>query len=161
MRMQNLQPIFSFEGAYYIQRIVFVGQLCDFMADGAACDVIDVFTLFRSVISLLSAFFERPVKAGSEAGGTNQARRIFDERIVMQNSQQLRFYVGYAVERIKQQSTRSLIQRERHGVHGEIAATQILLNTGGSYDRRLADLFIGFGVSHSNFCTHVSWQNEK
>ena len=58
----------------------------DFVADRAAQNVIDVLAFFGGIVAGLGALFERPVEAGGEARGADQARRIFEERIVVQNA---------------------------------------------------------------------------
>ena len=42
----------------------------------------------------------------------------------------LSFEIGDAVERIEQQTAGSFVQRERHGVDGEVATAQVLVNRG-------------------------------
>ncbi len=117
-----------------------MGQRGDFVPDGRLQNVVDVVAFFGRVVAGLGAFFDRPMKARGKARGADQPRRIFQKRIVVQNADQLGFNIGDAVERIEQQSARTFIQRQRHGVDGEIAAAQIFVNGRWGDDRRLARL---------------------
>ena len=66
MLVQNLQPAFFFQHLDDVQRIVFVGQLLDLVADGFVADVLDVIVFFGRLVTGLGAFLERPVKARSK-----------------------------------------------------------------------------------------------
>ena len=161
MRMQHLQPVFFLERLHHIQRIIFMRQLRNLMSYRAARDVLDVVAFFRRVVAQLRALLQRPVKARRKSGSANQPRRILHERIVMQNPQQLRLNIRHAVERIKQQPTRPLIQRQRHRVHREVAPPQIVLNAGRRNHRSLAHLFVVLGVRHANLGAHIPRQHQK
>ena len=61
--------------------------------------------------------------------------RIFEEAVVAHQSQDPRFKVGDAVERVHEQTIGALIERERHGVGGEVAAAQVVENASRVIDR--------------------------
>ena len=98
--MQHFQPVFFFQHAQDVKRIVFVGQLLDLVSDCPIGDVFDVVVLSRRIESLLCSFFERPVKTGSKAGGTDESRWIFDKSVIVQNAKQLGFNIRCAIERV-------------------------------------------------------------
>ncbi len=141
-----------------MQRIVFVGQLLNFVADGFVGDVLDVVVFLGGLEAGLGAFLQRPVKARREAAGPDQPRGIFDKRVVMQDAEQLGFDIGSAVERIHQQAARARIQRQGHGVDGEIPAAQVFDEGGGRNYRRLARLLVVLDARHADFGAHVAGQ---
>src|SRR5215472_13647530 len=131
------------------------------MTDRRTQYVIDVLPLLGRVVAGLRAFLERPMKAGGEAGSPNEPRRILEERVVVQNANELGFNVGDAIERIEQEPTRSLVEREGHRVDGEVAAAQVLMNGGRHHYRRLARFFEALRARHAHFRAGVSWQREE
>src|ERR1039458_226207 len=161
VRVQDFQELFFLERAHHTQRIVFVRQLPDLVSDRAFRDVLDVLIFSSGVVALLGALLQRPVETSGKAGSPDQTRGILDERIVVQDPQHLGFDIGDAIEGIEQQSARALIQRQRHGIYGEIAAAQIFLNAGGSDDGRLADLLVVFRAGHADFGADVARQYQK
>ena len=79
----------------------------------------------------------------------------------MQNADELGLDVGHTVERIEQQPARSLVQRQRHGVDGEVAPTKVLMNRGRSNDGRFAGFFMMLGPRHGDFGASVAGQGDK
>src|SRR5579859_1127371 len=79
----------------------------------------------------------------------------------MENADGLGFEIGDAIERIEKKSARSLVQRERHGVDGEIAAAQVFVNGRRHDDGRLAGFFEALGARHADFGTGVAGQREE
>src|ERR1700731_2544162 len=126
----------------------------DLVPNRRAQDVVDVLAFTGRVVASLGAFLKRPV----EAGGANHARGIFEERIVMQNADNLGLDVGDAVEGIEEQPAGSFIQRERHGVDGEVAATQVVVNGRGGYQGSLARLLKAFGSRHADLSASIARQ---
>jgi len=72
-----------------LERVVLVSELFDLVAQGALANVLDVVAFLGSVEALLRALFERPSETGSEAGGADEARRIFKEGVILKNSNEL------------------------------------------------------------------------
>src|ERR1700722_13398939 len=138
-----------------------MSQLSDLMADRPLGNVLDVVVLFGRGKALLGAFLKRPVETRGKPGGAYQARGIFHKRIILQYAEHLGFDIGDAVKWIEQKPARTFIQRERHGVHGKVAASQIFLNAGRGYNWRLADLFVVFGVRHADFGAHIAGQQQE
>ena len=93
-----------------------------------------------------------------EAGGTDQPRRVLDESVVVQDAEQFGFDIGRAVEWIHQQSARARIQRQGHGIDGEIPPAQVFNEGGGGNHGRLAGFLIVLGARHADFGAHVSRQ---
>src|ERR1700719_4665326 len=100
--MQHLEPIFFLQCSDYMERIVFVSELSNFVPDRALGDVLDIVVFFGRVKALLGAFFKGPVKACSKAGGANEARWIFDEGVVVQYTKKFGLDVSYPVEGVEQ-----------------------------------------------------------
>ena len=123
--------------------------------------MVDVLAFFGRVVARLRALFERPVEARGKARGANQPRGIFEKRIIVQNADDLGLDVGHAVEGIEQQPARSFIQRERHGVDGEVAAAQVLVNGRGRHNGRLARLFEALGARHADFGAGIARQRDE
>ena len=118
------------------------------MTDRALAHVLDVVVFLRGVVARLGTFFQRVMETGRKPGSADQANRIFEERIVVQNAQDLGFDVGDSVEGIEQQSPRAGIERQRHGVDGEVAAAQVLVDGGRRDGRRLARLVVDLRARH-------------
>ena len=78
----------------------------------------------------------------------------------MQDAQDFGFNVGHAIKGIGQQSARTRIQGERHGVHGEIAAAHVVINRSGGYLRRLAGLIVFFRAGAGHFSANVARQQK-
>ncbi len=79
----------------------------------------------------------------------------------MQNADDLGFEVGDTVERIQQKSAGSFIERKRHGVDGEVAAAQILVNGGRHHDGGLAGFLEALGAGHADFGAGIAGQREE
>ena len=156
VRIQNLEPAFLLQHAHNVQRIVFVGQLLNFVAHGFVGDVLDVIVFLGGLKAGLGAFLERPVKARRKAAGPDQPRGIFDKSVVMQDAENLGFNISSAVERVHQQAARARIQRQGHGIDGEIPAAQVFDERGGRNDRRLARFLVVLDARHADFGANVS-----
>ena len=160
MWIQNLEPLFFFESADNVQRIIFVRQVFDFVPNRPIGDVLDVVVFFSRVVALLGALLECPVEACRKARGSNQPRGIFHESIIVQHTNHLRFKIRRTVKGIHQQAARSRIERESHRVDGEIAPPQIFDDGRRSDDRRLASLLVALGAGHAYLGTHIAGKNE-
>ena len=79
----------------------------------------------------------------------------------MQDPKNFCLDIGDAIKGVEQQAARALIQRQCHGIYGEVAASQIFLNAGGSNSGGLADLLVGFGAGHADFGADVARQHQK
>ena len=73
----------------------------------------------------------------------------------------LGFDVGDAVERIEEKSAGSFIERERHGVDGEVAAAQIFVNGCRHDDGRLAGFLKALGARHADFSAGIAGKGEE
>ena len=158
MRIQYFEPAFFFQHAHHVQRVVFVGQLGNFIAHRFVGDVLDVIVFFGGIKAGLGAFLQRPVKARGEAGGPDQPGGIFDKSVVMQNAEKLGFDISSAVERVHQQAARTRIQRQGHGIDGEIPAAQVFDEGGGRNYRRLAGFLVVLEARHADFGPNVAGQ---
>ncbi len=103
-------------------------DLLDFVANRTIGDIFEIVILFCCVKTRLRTFFQSPVKARHQAQGPQHARRLFQECVVLENAEVLGFEIGNAVERIHQESARARIQRQSHGIDGEIAPAQVLVD---------------------------------
>ena len=54
------------------------------------------------------------------------------------------------------QAARAIVERERHGVDGEVAAAQVFVDGGGRNDWRLAGLFVTLRPGHADFGAGVA-----
>src|SRR5579859_1241723 len=79
----------------------------------------------------------------------------------MQNADDLGFNVGDTIEGIEKQATGSFIERERHGVDGEVAAAQVLVNGGGGDDGGLAGFLELLGTGHADFGAGVTGERDE
>src|SRR5581483_3743168 len=160
MRTENLEPSFFFEQAYYVQGIVFVCELFELVSDSPIGDVFDVVIFFGRVIAGLGSLFHWPVESRRKATCSNQARGVFEEGVIMQDADELGLDVSGAVKRIHQQPARARIQRERHRIHSEITAAQVLDDGGGTNYRRLACLLVLLGSGAADFCANASGKRQ-
>ena len=78
----------------------------------------------------------------------------------MQDAQTLGFDVSHAVERIGQQSARTGVQRERHGIYREIAAAHVVINGAGSYLGGLAGFVVFFRPGAGYLGANVAVQKQ-
>src|SRR3954462_15344841 len=101
------------------------------------------------------------MKAGRKTGGADEARGIFQERIIVEDAYKLSFDIGDAIEGIEEQASRSFIERKSHGVDREIAPPQIFVNGGRHHDGRFASLLEFFGARHADFGARVAGEGEK
>ena len=159
MRMQDLQPAFPLEHSRNVERVIFVRQLFDLVSNRAISDVFDVIIFFRRVVTGLRSLLQRPGESRRKTQRTNQPRRIFNKRIIVQNADQLGFDISRAVERIHQQPARTRIQRQRHRIYREIAAPQVFDEGRRSHNRRLARLLIALGSRAAYLRTHAPRQS--
>ena len=83
-------------------------------------NVADVVALFCGVVTSLCSFFQRPVKTCGETRCADKPRRVFQKRIILQDTDQLRFQVCDTVEWIKKKATGPFIQRKCHRIDGEV-----------------------------------------
>ena len=74
----------------------------------------------------------------------------------MQHAKHFSLDVRDAVERVQQQSAGTGIQRQRHGVDGEVAAAQVFVDGGGSNAGWLARLVVALGASHVQLGANVA-----
>src|ERR1035437_8374749 len=79
----------------------------------------------------------------------------------MQNADDLGLDIGHAVEGIEEEAAGSVVQRERHGVDGEVAAAQVIVDSGGRDYGRLARLFKALGARHADFGAGVARQRNE
>jgi len=87
--VQDAKPSFFFQRLDDQKRVIFVGKLLDLVAQGVVADVLDVIAFLGGVVALLGALFERPGKAGGEAGGADQARGVLEERVILEDADKL------------------------------------------------------------------------
>ena len=79
----------------------------------------------------------------------------------MQHANHFRFDVGHSIKRIHQQPARSLVHRQGHCVHREVAAAQIFDDRRGSDLRSLARLVIDLRARHGNLGAHPARQRQQ
>ena len=161
VRAEYFEPAFLFERAHHVQRVLLVRQLRGFVSNGFVGDVFDVIVLSRRVETCLRTFFERPVKPGGKTRRPNQPRRVFDECVIVQNTQHFGFNISRAVKGIHEQAARTRIERQGHRVDREIAALQVFDNGGWRHLRRFAGFLIALGPRHADFRPHVAWQSQQ
>ncbi len=78
----------------------------------------------------------------------------------MQDTQEFAFDIGHAVEGVGEQAARAGIERQRHGVHGEVAAAHVVINGARRDLHRLARLLVALGARAGDFRAHVAGQQQ-
>src|SRR4051812_24915574 len=96
------------------------------------------------------------MKACGEPGGADQARRFFQKGVVVEDADYLALGIGDSVEGVCEQASRTRVQRERHGVDGEIAAAKVFVDGGRSDLWRLARLIVDLGAGHADLGPDIS-----
>ena len=96
----------------------------------------------------------------SEAACPDEARWVFNERVVVQYPQYFRLDIGRAIERVHQQAAGARVQGQSHGIYGEIAAAQVFHDAGRPDDRSTARLLMALGPRHGDFRSHAARQHE-
>ena len=79
----------------------------------------------------------------------------------MQDADDFALDIGHAVEGIEEQAAGAFVERERHGVDGEVAAAQIFVDGGGRDDGGLARLLEALGARHADFGAGVAGQRDE
>jgi hypothetical protein len=74
------------------------------------------------------ALIELPTEPRYQPRGAEEAGRILDESVVAHQAQLPGFDVRNPVEGIHQQTVRMLVERQGHGIGGEVAAAEIFEN---------------------------------
>ncbi len=107
---ENFEPASGFQGLHHGDWIFFVSNLLQFVPDGAVPYELDVIPFNCRIVTGAGPLFQFPAKACGKAAGAKQTRRVLKEGIAVQNTYQLGFDVGCAVEWIEQEAARALVE---------------------------------------------------
>ncbi len=130
-REEDVHPAFGFERAQDFQAVVLVADLFQLLATVVRGEELDDGLGFGVLVALLGSRIEFPTQPGDVAGGANEKRRLFEESVVRDEAQSARFDVGRAVQRVHQKAVRALVERNGHGVDGEVTAAKVFLDGSG------------------------------
>src|SRR5262252_8970263 len=95
-----------------------------------------------------------------ETRGANQPRGILNESVVVDDPKQLCFNVCGPIEGIHQQTTRTRVERQRHGVDGEIASSKIFDDGRRSDDRWFPSLLVSLCARHADLSANIARQRQ-
>ncbi len=123
-----VHPPFRFHGGKHSQPVFLMADFFQFVPSVIGRESLDGLVFLGILESRPGALIQFPPQARHQAGGPEQAGRIFDEPVVANQTQLPGFDVGDAIQRIHQQAVRMLVERQGHGIGGEVAAAQILKN---------------------------------
>src|SRR5262249_12315874 len=122
--------------------------------------VLNVVVFLGRVITRLGTLFQCPVKARSQTGGADQARRLLVKSIVVQDAEDFALDIGHTVEGIGEQTAGAWIQGQRHGVDGKVTAAHVVVNGAGRDLGGLAWLVVSLRARAGYLCAHVSRQQQ-
>ena len=129
----QIQQLFLFQAFDQVAGVRLLGHLAQLGARAPRAVILVEHFGFAGVFVMgAGALVDGVAQPRLEADQAQHARRIVVERIVVNGAQFLALDVADAVGGIDQQSQRGLVERERDGVDGEVAAAQIFVNGRGA-----------------------------
>jgi hypothetical protein len=140
-RSEELHPPFGFETPEHAERVLFVDDLLGLVAALEVGGGGDVALFLAGLVAGLGLFVHLPAEPGHEADGADHADGVLDKAVVADEAELAIFDVGDAVEGVHEQAVGALVEGERHGVGGEVAAAEVVEDGGG-----LDDGFAGLGI---------------
>ena len=132
---QLLHPTFGLKRAQNLQPLFLVANLLQLLPAGLGREVFDDAFFFGVNVASAGLGVHLPAEAREVARGANQQGWLFKETVIGDQAKGPRLDVRSAVHGVHQQSERAFVERDRHGVDGEVAAAKLLLNGSGMIDR--------------------------
>src|SRR5579859_2064659 len=128
------------------------------MSYSAFIRITDVVFLARILIPRACLLFHGPIESCAETRGADQPAGIIKEARAVEQTQLFGFDVRHAIEWVDEQSARAFVQRERHGVTGEIAPAQVFMDGGKRHFRRAAGFLESLKSRSGDFATQSAGQ---
>src|SRR5712675_170593 len=103
---------------------------------------LDVPLLLASLVTLLGPLVHLPAEPGHKPCCSNHPGGFFDKAVVAYEPEFAVLNVGHAVEGVHEEAVGAVVERERHGVGGEVPAAEVVED-----GRRLEDGFTWLRIS--------------
>ncbi len=127
---QLLQPALRFKRLQDLQRVFLGGDLFKLIAALKGRKNIKAGSFFRIFVASRGPVFPLPAEPAAKPHSPYQPRRILEKAVIARQPKLPCLDIRDAVERVEQQAVGTFIERERHGVGGEIATAKVLYDRG-------------------------------
>src|SRR4051812_13543899 len=116
------------------ERIILEGDLGNLDAAGTILHVIDVVVFFCRVVTGFTSLLEFPMPALHKTSSTNKARRVLQERVIVEDTDELQLNISGAITGVEKEAARTGVERKSHGIDGEIPTAEVFADSRGGDD---------------------------